>query len=193
MTVTPSSAMPAPAPVPGQVTSKSAVGSFVLGILFCLPLGIITIILAIVGFVKTGNPNVKGRWMAVVGGILGVMNVAGWSIFMVAGGIVALMAWFVAAPALATRDFIKAMSTGDETAVHAMLAPGFDEDALVTVEKFVRDQGAFDGATYTTANVDNDTAHVEGTASFAKSSKGFKVDLLEKDKKWLIKEIEFDR
>src|SRR4051812_21079429 len=68
------------APVPQTKLSASSLISFICGILGCIPFvtGIFAVGLGIVGFAKTSNPLVRGRWMAVTGMVLGVLSLGGW-------------------------------------------------------------------------------------------------------------------
>jgi len=107
-------------PVPGvpvRSLSKSSLFSLIFGILSCVPFsGVLAVLLGIVGFVRTANPLKSGRWMAVVGTLLGLIGSVVW---IISGGAIIAAVFATAAvvgvtqpPADATRDFIKGLSEG---------------------------------------------------------------------------------
>jgi len=63
-------------------TSGMAVTSFILGLIWCIPIltGIAAIIFGIFGIRATRSPAVKGRMLAVTGLILGIMSTFGWGL-----------------------------------------------------------------------------------------------------------------
>ena len=73
---------PAP-PAPARKLSLASLFSLIFGILGCIPFigGALAVLLGIIGFVRTANPMRWGRWMAIVGLILGIMSLAGWTLF----------------------------------------------------------------------------------------------------------------
>jgi hypothetical protein len=187
MTTTPSPPAPSAGAPQGQILSKSALSSFILGVLQCLPLGIIAIILAIVGFMKTADPNVKGRWMAVTGGILGVLNIGLW-ILLVSFGILALLLGLSSSPTAAAHDFIKALADRDTVTLHK-LGPGFEEADIKRMEDYMHDAGTFVDTSFSSKAVNNLTAHLEGTVKFTAVEKSVTVDLAENNSKWQVEEI----
>ena len=187
MTTTPPPPTPTSGTPPGQVLSKSALSSFILGLLQCLPLGIVAIILAIVGFIRTAEPNVKGRWMAVTGGILGLFNIGLW-IVLFSLGILALILGLTSGPSVAAHDFIKALADRDAAALHR-LGPGFEEADIRKMEDFMHDTGTFVDTSFTSRSVTGKTAHLEGTVKFTTLERTVKVDLSENDSKWQVEEI----
>jgi len=68
---------------PQTRTSGAAVASLITGILGCIPFitGICAIIFGLIGIGATRNPAIRGRAMAVIGLILGLLSVLGWGLF----------------------------------------------------------------------------------------------------------------
>jgi hypothetical protein len=185
-------AVPAAYP-PGGRLSKSALTSFILGILGCIPFitGALALVAGIIGFVKTGKPGVKGRWMAILGSVLGVASLLFWTVWVVMfGAIFAGALALTQAPRTASHDFLREISAGNVAAAKAH-APDISDEALKGLHEGVSEWGNFVDTTFTTTNVNNDSAHLEGTAQFAKGTHRVVVDLESKDGKWEIQSIRF--
>jgi hypothetical protein len=152
---------------PVRRLSIASLLSFICGLLGCVPFvtGILAVLLGIVGLVMTSNPLKKGRWMAVVGLLLGILSVGGWTVFGgAAGGIWAIFK-ATEGPRVATHDFIKACADDDLAAAKA-LAPRIDEEEVVKIGEYVRAQGKFMDTTFNNTSLKNSTATVEGTVTF---------------------------
>src|SRR3954462_9599485 len=103
-------------PAPSRV-SKSAGISWILGILGCLPItGLLAMLSGIVGFFRAGKPGVRGRWMAVVGGILGFLSTGVWAVIVAFGGLALFIGSSAVAPLNATNTFIRDL-TAEEVPV----------------------------------------------------------------------------
>jgi uncharacterized membrane protein len=184
-------AMPPAYPPAGRL-SKSSLFSLIFGILGCIPAsGLLAMILGIIGFVKTGKPGVTGRWMAIVGGILGFISTLLWAIFgttMVAG--IFAVIGLTQAPVNATNDFLRNVSAGNYSQARVN-APDIKEEALKGLNEGFAEWGTFVETTFTTRRIVNNTAHLEGTAKFSKSSHRVVVDLENSGGTWEIQSIRF--
>jgi hypothetical protein len=100
---------------PPQSTSGAAIASLVCSLLGCIPvlMSLIAIVLGFVGIKSTGNPNVRGRGMAVAGLILGFLGLIGWIGF---GGMM-YYGWQEAKKQMAAeaKPFVEAVLAGDTT------------------------------------------------------------------------------
>jgi hypothetical protein len=180
------------APMMPQWTSKSALFSLILGILGCVPFatGVLAIILGIIGFVKTGKPGVKGRWMAIVGSILGIVSLIAWTIggFAMGAGIFAVIG-LTQAPVNATHDFIRDVAANDMAAAKVN-GPGFSDESLQKIHDYLATQGTFRDTTFTTRNIQNSSAHIEGTADFSGGAQSVLADLENDGGKWKVTSID---
>src|SRR3954464_9440241 len=118
--------------------SKSSLTSFVLGILGCIPFiaGALAVAFGIAGLMRTGKPGVTGRWMAVVGLILGLISLGGWTLGF--GGVYAIWKG-TEGPRVATHDFIQNISNGNDAAARAK-SIGMDDEEFKSFAEFVRKQ-----------------------------------------------------
>jgi hypothetical protein len=175
--------------------SKSALSSLICGLLVCVPFvtGALAVLLGMVGFVVAGRPERRGRWMAVVGVILGVISIGGWSIV----GVGSLAAWRVGknvvatltAPGDATHDFIQALAGGDEAAAkaHAALSAA-DYDAAKTL---ILAQGGFVDSTFNSVQInEGGGGHVSGTVRFKARTMRVNADLTDSAEGWRVTSIE---
>ena len=180
------------APLPQRRLSKSSLTSFILGILGCIPFitGALAVLFGIIGFVKTGKPGVSGRWMAIVGTILGALSIVAW-IFSI-GSIAALVGIAVAAtepPRTATHDFIKNLAAGDLTAAKIQ-GPGFSDEQLEKLSEDTKKMGTFVDTTFYRTNVENDSAELMGTAQFSSGTHEVSAGLEKENGAWHVQSID---
>jgi hypothetical protein len=187
MTVNPYQMPPAGPIVQPRRLSKSSLISFILGLLLCVPIvsGALALLMGIVGFVKTGKPGVSGRWMAVTGSILGVANIAFWLLF--GAGILAIV-WGTQGPRVATHDFIQALAAGDMTAAKAH-AGAFSDTDLKDLQDYVQKQGAFKDTTFLSTNINNNSATVDGVATFSSGTQHVTAELDKSGSDWKVQRI----
>ena len=177
-------------PAPTRL-SKAALFSLIFGILICIPFGgVLAVLLGLIGFFTAAKPGMRGRWMAVVGGLVGLLATIVWI------SMIALMGWGIFSfwnmtqpPRTAAHDFIKDLTAGDVAAAKE-IGPGFDDAALQRIETYCKTQGTFVDTTFTTTNIENDTAHLEGTVKFSGGVGNVTVDEKESDGKWQVTNIE---
>jgi hypothetical protein len=181
-----------PVPVaPDSRLSKSSLISFITGLLVCVPfLGALALISGIVGFIRTGAPNVRGRWMAIVGSILGVGSLITWVLFF--GAIVALVFGLTEAPKQASNDLIKALSEKNIPAAKA-LAPSISNEQLEYVSEFIQPSGTFESASYHNTKIVNSQCKLEGTAKFANGSRDVISHLSKTSGDWKVIGIEIGK
>ena len=175
--------------------SKSALFSFICGLLVCIPFvtGALALLLGIFGFFAAGKPGMRGRWMAVLGLILGLISIAGWSVVGV-GSVAAL--WSVGssavatltAPGTATHDFIQAVANGDDAGAktHSSLSDADYDAAKVKILA----EGGFVDSTFNGVEISNDTGHVSGTVRFKARTMNVKADLTKAADGWRVTSIE---
>ena len=161
------------APAPRKMSVASLL-SFIFGILGCIAFlaGVIAIVFGIFGFIATANPLKSGRWMAVVGMILGVISIVCWIAF---GGL-AYAAFLggssvyheIVAPAHTAHDFMQRVSNGDAGGARAlsdMSQADFDR-----ISNDIHATGTFVDSTFSGVNMastnGNATAEITGTATF---------------------------
>lgn len=177
--------------VPSRL-SKSSLFSLILGIIFCLPGGgLLAMLLGLIGFFRAGKPGVRGRWMAVVGGILGLLVTIGQvvSVFVLGFAFFAGLFGVLRAPANATSDFIRAL-TNDDVVAAKEIGPGFDDAAMGRLVDYCKAQGAFVETALPNVKITNDTAHVEGTVKFSTGgTQNVQADLEKVDGKWQVTKI----
>jgi hypothetical protein len=181
-----------PPAVPSRL-SKSALFSFIFGLLGCIPFltGIVALILAIVGLVATGKPGVRGRWMAVVGIILAILSIGFWS---TAGlGIAASWAGIKSAVAVMTapghgaRDFIRAVDSGDEAAAKDLTV--MNDTEFTVAKALIKAQGGFIDSTFSQVNIVNNDARVSGSGSFKTGNRTITADMVKIGDQWKVKSL----
>jgi hypothetical protein len=120
--------------------SASALTSMILGILLCLPIGLLAIIFSIVGFGATKNGAMRGRGFAVTGLILGIVGTLGWSAL-------GLGAWWLfstsAEPRALTQSFVREISAGNIATAAGMCDPTIPKADLETLHKDIAKYGTF--------------------------------------------------
>ena len=174
---------------PVRKLSVASLLSLICGVLGCVPfvMGGLAVLLGIVGIARTGNRVRKGRWMAVVGLVLGLASIGGWTLF--GGGIWALMK-ATEGPRVAVHDFIKALSE-DDMAKAKSLAPAMAEDEIKREGEVVRSQGKFVDTFFTSSSVnEGGSGHLEGTADFSDGKLHVKADLDNGASGWKVTSIE---
>ncbi|HVT81725.1 MAG TPA: DUF4190 domain-containing protein [Phycisphaerae bacterium] len=175
------------APPARRKMSLSALFSLIFGILGCIPFigGALAILFAIIGFIATGNPAKSGRWMAIVGLLLGIMSIGGWTLF--GGGIYAIIKG-TEGPRIATHDFIKAVADGDQAGIKAHSA-GISDDELKAFGDSVQSEGGFVDTTFFATNISNDSAQVEGIAEFKSGKQNVTAELEKRGGDWKVTKI----
>ncbi len=99
-------------------TSKCAIFSLILGIFGCVPgFSVLAVLLGVMGFLKGGGPVVRGRGMATVGIILGIL-------FTLAWGGMGVAAWYGVEWATGIYRFGEAASKTDGQKLVASLVDG---------------------------------------------------------------------
>ena len=104
-----------PAAAPESKLSNAALFSLIIALVVCIPFGgIIAVILGIFGFMRTKEPGVRGRGLAIAGILLGIGNVVTQIIVVAAGGIGLIMhlAGSAPSPQATTDSFIKDIAAG---------------------------------------------------------------------------------
>ena len=162
MTVEPTASRPV------RKMSVSSLLSLICGVLGCIPFvtGALAVLLGVVGFIRTGNPAKKGRWMAIVGLLLGIVSIGGWTLF---GGTALLLWKGTEGPRVAAHDYIKA-SAEKNRVLEKSLTQGFSDDDLNKIEGQVEKHGKFIDTTFNNTDVSNSSAKVSGTAQFDSGS-----------------------
>jgi hypothetical protein len=184
-----------PAPVaPESRLSKSSLISFITGLIFCVPfIGALALLSGIIGFFRSGQPGVRGRWMAIAGSILGLGNLVFWALFI---GVIstALLAALGAAeaPKTASHDLVKALSERD-IATAKSLAPDISEDQLEAVSEALQSSGKFVDTSFNNTSVVNNRAEISGTAKFTGRSRSVKTVLVYSGDSWKVTEITFGK
>jgi len=178
--------MTVPVVVPSRL-SKSSLVSLICGILGCVPFvtGVLAVLLGLVGFVRTGKPGVRGRWMAVVGVVLGVLSMGGWTV----GGLTFWGVWsLTAGPRDASHAFLQHLADGEVKAA-ADASAGIDADALQNVADYMAKQGKYEGATFTSQNRRNSFATMEGKITFSSGKQKVKMELVESGGTWKVNSV----
>lgn len=181
------------APTAPSRLSTSALLSFIFGILGCIPFvtGILAFFLGIVGLVTTGKPGVRGRWMAVVGIILAIVSIGawsaaalgGWSLFNLGAKVVAA----VQAPGHATRDFIRAVDSGDDAAAKDLCV--MNDAEFAAAKTLIKAQGGFIDSTFNDVDITNNDAHVSETGEFKAGTRSITADLEKIGDQWKVKSL----
>ena len=179
-----------PAPVAVR-TSKSAIFSLIFGILFCVPFltGGLAMLLGLIGFFRAGKPGVKGRWMAVVGGLLGTISVVIWFLFF--GTLFALImgaAGMLKEPEANTHDFVRDVAAADYASVEAH-NPGWDEADLKKFHDTFAKEGTFVDTSFDEFQMNNDHLHLGGQAKFSNGSRPIQAELDKEGGTWHVKEF----
>lgn len=153
--------------MPRGKLSIASLLSFIFGILGCLPFvtGALAVLLGIIGIARTGNAVRSGRWMAIIGLILGIASLLAWSGVATFGGGIWAIFHLTAPVRVAAHDFIQDAANGNDAAAKARTLDmsDADYDRLATQ---IRSYGKFTDTTFLTSNISNDTGNVTGIAVF---------------------------
>jgi hypothetical protein len=151
-------------------TSGAAIGSLICGILGCIPFitSVLAIILGIVGIKATSNNRAGGRALAIIGLILGLLGVGGWSLF--GGGMYALYIGSKPARAVATQ-FTNYMLQGDVNSAASLCDPSMSQEDLQKAADSMKTWGTLTNMTVFGAKVDNNNGVTQyelgGSAQFS--------------------------
>src|SRR5262245_33538316 len=152
-------------------TSGAAITSLIFGILGCIPIitGLLAIIFGIVGIKATGNPQKSGRAMAIIGLVLGVLSIGGWSLF--GGGL--WMMYVQSRPAKAVAEtFINDMTAGNVSAAMTKCDPSFPRAQLDSAATQMQQWGSLQSLMLIGFSVNSDASGTQwelaGDATFAK-------------------------
>jgi hypothetical protein len=150
-------------------TSKSAVTSFVLGVILCIPAitAIPAIIFGMVGFRQTRDPMMRGRNMALIGLACGVLNLFGWTLIVLYG-------LHIYGDSHATRraanQWFNDMATSKIADAQALTATTFPRLQLPTLEFTLPLYGPLTNLTWNSMTFEQvnavDTCTLSGTATF---------------------------
>jgi Domain of unknown function (DUF4190) len=184
--------------LPRPRTSAAAIASLVCGLLGCVPFltGLAALILGIVGVKTTRDPMITGRGMAIAGLVLGGLNLAGWTLFVVffAAGLVVLTK--TAEPArLTAEQFTRDLSEGKIEAALASSAEGMDRAKLADLAERMKPWGTFRSLRITSYNIKEANGTVEftfgGVATFATETKKFTTTLHKEGTTYKLEKFDF--
>jgi hypothetical protein len=166
---------------PVSKTNGAAIASLICGILGCVPFitSLAAIILGIFGIKSANKRQGSGKAMAIIGLVLGIIGVFGWSLG--AGGMVALVRGS-AAPRAAARAFVQDLASANVTAAMAKCDPAVKIEDVTAASQSLQQMGALKDVTAIGVNVSSTSASaarwtVAGAATFDKGNKSFKIDL----------------
>lgn len=165
------------APAPKQ-TNGAAIGSLISGVLGCVPFvtGIAAIILGVIGLKKAKDPNVGGKPLAVIGLILGLLSILGWTLFFgsLAVGVGAVAKLSEPGRTVA-KDWMTATSAGNIEKAASLSVDAFPRDDIQTIADHVKQFGAFQDMTSNSINLQNSTLTLIGNAKFANGSRAYTI------------------
>jgi hypothetical protein len=176
---------------PGRKLSISSLLSFICGLLGCVPfvMGGLAVLLGIIGFVRTGNTGKRGRWMAVLGIVLGVISLGGWTLF--GGGIYAIIKG-TEGPRVATHDFMRDLSAGDMAGARAH-SSGMSDEELQSLAETERGMGGFIDSTFNSTNIRNSDGSVSGTADFKDGTMQAEARLVYSGGAWKVTNLQLHK
>jgi hypothetical protein len=178
-----------------QQTNGPAIVSLICGILGCVPIltGLLAVIFGIIGIKKTRDPQVGGKALAIVGLVLGILSIAGWSVF---GGAM-YVAYAASQPARpVARQFAIDLTTGNTPAAVAASA-GLTAVQLDSIAKDLKPWGTVTDTSFasfkTRANLNGSTTcDLGGTATFTTAgTKTYTVTLVKLNGAWKVQSFNF--
>ena len=107
---------------------------------------------------------------------------------LVAGGIGVVFFSKGAGPRNAARDYLSAVSRGDDAAA-AEMCIGVDAAGAAEFAQSVRMNGVFEGTTFTEVIVRNDQASVAGTATFSHGTSRVEARLARENGQWKVQNM----
>lgn len=193
----PMSPPPGYAPYPMQPAKKTngpAITSLVCGILGCVPIltGLLAVIFGIVGIKKTRDPMVGGKALAIIGLVLGIISIGGWSVF---GGAMYL-AYSASLPArTVAKQFANDVASGNTAAASAASA-GITTEELDAAAARIKPWGALTNTTIVGFNVQANpgttTCDLTGIATFATAGpKTYTATLVKVDGTYKVQSFNF--
>lgn len=180
---------------PSQQTNGPAIASLVCGIVGCIPFltSLAAIILGMIGLRKARNPQVGGKSLAIVGLVLGIVGMAGWSLF---GGLM-ISSYVASKPARAVANqFALDLSNGNINAAVAA-STGMTPEQLSVVAQQIQPWGAVTDTTFlgfrTHFNLNGSTVcNLDGTATFATGGqKAYTVTLIKQGQSFKVQSFNF--
>jgi hypothetical protein len=188
----PGQAYGAPSP---QKTNGPAIASLVCGIIGCVPFitSLAAVVLGIVGIKKTKNPQVGGKGLAIAGLILGLVGIAGWSLF--GGGL--YTAYVISKPArAAAHQFAADLAAGNVDAATAATA-GIAREDLADVSQKLQPWGTLTNVTLPGFNYRADAGgefyELAGVATFATAGpKTYTVTLVKVNGQFKVQKFNFE-
>ncbi|MEM8874014.1 MAG: hypothetical protein AAGD32_07115 [Planctomycetota bacterium] len=114
--------------------SVAAIVGLITGATSLIPcLGFVTgpvgLVSSVIGFFTTGKPNVKGRWMAVLGFVLAIVGFIGVNIALIGGGGFFFFKKGMEAVSVPTETFVQALIDNDISAARE-ISSGFSDAEL---------------------------------------------------------------
>jgi hypothetical protein len=182
-------------PQPPRGTSGAAIGSLICGILGCVPVitSLLAIILGIVGIKATGNNRAGGRAMAIIGLILGLLGIVGWSITGVT-----MVVGFSKAKEMASQNckpFVQAVSAGDYSKASAY--SNMSQEDMQALHDQVASWGALESMSVSSFDFQKNAGtpghvNMSGHASFATvGAKDFDTEMESESGQFKVVKIEF--
>ena len=157
-----------------QRTSAAAVTSLVLGILGCVPLltGLLAVAFGLAGIRTTRDPRIRGRGLAIAGLVLGLVSLAGWSLF---GGLIGV-GYARSRPARAVAEqFTTDLAAGDVTAAQSRCTAAVARPSLDAAAASMRPWGPLSDFTASNFNYSilngTEICALTGVATFANNTR----------------------
>jgi hypothetical protein len=157
-----------------QRTSAAAVTSLVLGILGCVPLltGLLAVAFGLAGIRTTRDPRIRGRGLAIAGLVLGLVSLAGWSLF---GGLIGV-GYARSRPARAAAEqFTTNLAAGDVTTAQSRCTGTVPRPSLDAAAATMRPWGPLSDFTASNFNYSilngTETCSLTGAATFANNTR----------------------
>lgn len=178
-----------------QKANGLAIASLVCGVVGCIPFltSLIALVLGWVGLRKARNPDVGGKGLALAGMILGLIGLAGWTLF--AG--VLIGAYISTKPARGVaHQFALDLSNGNVSAAVAASA-GISAEQLTDVADKMKPWGTLTDTSFTGFNTRYNngisTCELTGTATFTTGgSKSYTITLVKRGAAYQVQEFNFN-